>query len=145
MAHNKINVKLIDDKISKSIRNSKKLHKAINNAIAGKKYKDIETQKGMDLLKVNEIFTIRRRFSIGKHAATDKAGFYYQLFKEVFYIDNPGKEYVEEAGVKPTVYRRIAVQTEAGDREWAETLAKHIDAELIDEDSFTDEEEEEEA
>lgn len=115
--------KLNENKIEKSIRNSKEFAKAIERAKKGEFDVDVDDVTNADLLKVTEKWSIRKEFSLreGKH--------FYKLYKEVFYIENPHKYYFET--VDPTVYRRIAVQKESGDKEWADAVAKEEKIDIV--------------
>lgn len=116
---------LNENKIEKSLRNCKAFNDALVKATKGKFDEDIADVTGMDLLKVNEKWSIRKQFSLdeGKH--------YYKLYKEVFYIENPHKYYFET--VEPTVFRRISGQHETGDKEWAEAVAKEMGINIVEE------------
>lgn len=109
-----------ENKIDKSVRNSEAFQQAFARASAGDFDKDISDKLGgcrLPLLKVTEVFTIRKGFCL--EAGDD----FYKLMKEVFYIENPGSNYFET--VEPTVYRRVASQHEQGDLAWAKRVAKH--------------------
>jgi hypothetical protein len=114
---------LNENKIEKSIRNTKEFMEAINRVAKGEFDEDIEDAYQLPLLKIAERWTIRKQFSLeeGKH--------FYKLYKEVFYLENPGKYYFQE--VQPTIYRRIAAQHENGDKEWAEAVAKEMHISIV--------------
>lgn len=114
---------LNENKIEKSVRNTKEFMNAINRVAKGEFDEDIDDAYQLPLLKIAERWTIRKQFSLeeGKH--------FYKLYKEVFYIQNPGKYYFEE--VEPTIYRRIAKQHEQGDKEWAEAVAKEMHISIV--------------
>ena len=114
---------LNENKVEKSIRNSKEFAKAIERAKKGEFDVDIDDVTGADLLKITEKWSIRKQFSLaeGKH--------FYKLYKEVFYIENPHKYYFET--VDPTVFRRIASQKETGDKEWADAVAKEMKIDIV--------------
>ena len=78
--------------------------------------------KILPLLKITEVFTLRKFFSIelGKE--------YYQLYKEKFYIENPGSNYFDT--VNDTVYRKVVAQHEKGDKEWAEAVSAHLNVQI---------------
>ena len=115
--------KLNENKVEKSLRNTKEFNDAIARAQKGDFDKDITDATGADFLKITERWSIRKDFSIkeGKD--------FYQLYKEVFYIQNPHKYYFDT--VEPTVYRRIAKQSEQGDKEWADAVAKHLKISIV--------------
>lgn len=114
---------LNENKVEKSIRNSKEFAKAIERANKGEFDVDVDDVTNADLLKVTEKWSIRKQFSLaeGKH--------FYKLYKEVFYIENPHKYYFET--VEPTVYRRIAGQKETGDKAWADAVAKEMKIDIV--------------
>lgn len=112
-----------ENKIDKSTRNSEQFQDALARAICGEFDKEIsEKPEGfgrLPLLKVHEQFSLRKGFCL------ETGNDYFQLMKEVFYIENPGSNYFET--VSPTVYRRVAKQHESGDLDWAKRVAKHYD------------------
>lgn len=110
--------KLNENKVEKSIRNTKEFMDAINRVAKGEFDEDIDDATNMPYLKVAE------KWSIHKHFSLEEGKDYYQLYKEVFYIENPGKYYFET--VEPTIYRRISRQHENGDIEWAKAVATHL-------------------
>ena len=112
-----------ENKVEKSIRNSKEFKEALERAMKGEFDKNIDSATGLNFLKVYENWTIRKIFSL------EKGEDYYKLYKEVFYIENPGKHYFDT--VNPTIYRRIAAQHEQGDKNWAEAVAKHLGIKII--------------
>lgn len=114
-----------ENKIEKSIRNTKEFKNALNRAQNGEYDKDVDDVKGDDLLKVCERWTIRKLFSL------EKGKDYYKLFKEVFYVENPHKHYFEK--VNPDIYRRLAPQHEEGDKEWADAVSKHENIVIVEE------------
>lgn len=116
---------LVENKIQKSVRNTREFKRALNRALLGEYDEDIESATGADYLKVTERWTIRKIFSL------ELGDNYYKLWKEVFYIDDPHKYYFEE--VNPTIYRRLAPQHEEGDREWAERVAKAMNISIVEE------------
>lgn len=115
--------RMVENKIQKSFRNTREFKTALNRALMGAYDEDIEDATGAPFLKVCERWTIRKIFSI------ETGEDYYKLYKEVYYIENPGKYYFEE--VNPTIYRRVAPQHEEGDRKWAEAVSKHENIEII--------------
>ena len=129
-----------ENKIEKSIRNSEKFLSTLARAASAEF--DVEltdaresgelqgTSTRLPLLKVTELFTIRKKFSLeqGKN--------YYQLYKEKFYIENPGSNYFET--VKDTIYRTVVAQKETGDLEWAKAVAEHMDIEVEGEEASTE-------
>ena len=115
-----------ENKIDKSVRNSEQFQDALARAICGEFDKEISDKPEgfgrLPLLKVHEQFSLRKGFCL------ESGNDYFQLMKEVFYIENPGSNYFET--VSPTVYRRVAKQHEQGDLEWAKRVAKHYDLTL---------------
>ena len=114
-----------ENKVEKSLRNTKEFAKALQRAQKGEFDVDVTDVCGEDLLKVTEIWSIRKQFSIAEGKD------FYKLYKEVFYMENPHKYYFET--VEPTIYRRIAGQKEQGDKEWAEAVAKHLGINIVEE------------
>ena len=114
-----------ENKIEKSIRNTKEFKDVLNRAQNGEYDKDVDDVTGYDLLKVTERWTIRKLFSLEKGAD------YYKLFKEVFYVENPHKYYFEN--VEPTIYRRLAPQHEQGDKAWADAVSQHEKIDIVEE------------
>lgn len=114
---------ITENKVEKSLRNTKAFHDAIKRAEKGDYDEDITTSNKRNLLKVAEKWTIRKAFSItsGEH--------YYKLYKEVFYLNDPQKKYFDT--VEPTVYRRIAAQKEHGNYEWAKAVAEQLNATIV--------------
>ena len=112
-----------ENKIDKSVRNSEQFQDALARAICGEFDKEISDKPEgfgrLPLLKVHEQFSLRKGFCL------ETGNDYFQLMKEVFYIENPGSNYFET--VSPTVYRRVAKQHESGDLDWAKRVAKHYD------------------
>lgn len=115
--------RIIENKIQKSIRNTREFKNALNRALMGGYDEDIDDATGEDFLKVTERWSIRKIFSL--ETGMD----YYKLYKEVYYIENPHKYYFEE--VNPTIYRRLAAQHEEGDRQWADAVAKHENIAIV--------------
>jgi hypothetical protein len=119
-----------ENKIEKALRNSETFQKVLARAQKGDFDMDFEEAPSSGVagysatLKVTEIFTIRKGFSL------ETGEDYFQLYKEVFYVENPGREYFET--VNPTVYRRVAKQSEHGDKKWADRVAKHFNIEVVD-------------
>lgn len=115
--------KINENKVEKSLRNSKAFADVLKKAQKGEFDKDIDDACGADFLKVTEIWSIRKRFSIelGKE--------YYKLYKEVFYVEDPHKYYFET--VTPTIYRRISAQKEQGNKEWADAVAKYLGIAIV--------------
>ena len=117
-----------ENKVEKSLRNSKAFKEALKRAQKGEFDKELEdarengelvgTSQRLPLLKVTEIWSLRKHFSleIGKE--------YCQLYKEKFYIENPGSNYFDT--VNPTVYRMVVSQKEKGDKDWADAVAAHL-------------------
>ena len=116
---------LTENKVEKSLRNSKAFKDVLKKASEGKFDIDVTDVCGEDLLKVTEIWSIRKMFSL------EEGKDYYKLYKEVFYIENPHKYYFET--VNPTIYRRISGQKEQGDKEWADAVSKHLGIQIIEE------------
>lgn len=112
-----------ENKIDKSVRNSEQFQDALARAICGEFDKEISDKPEgfgrLPLLKVHEQFSLRKGFCL------ETGNDYFQLMKEVFYIENPGSNYFET--VSPIVYRRVAKQHESGDLDWAKRVAKHYD------------------
>lgn len=112
-----------ENKIDKSVRNSEQFQDALARAICGEFDKEISDKPEgfgrLPLLKVHEQFSLRKGFCL------ETGNDYFQLMKEVFYIENPGSNYFET--VSSTVYRRVAKQHESGDLDWAKRVAKHYD------------------
>ncbi len=115
--------RMVENKIQKSYRNTREFKNALNRALMGGYDEDIDDATGAPFLKVCERWTIRKIFSI------ETGEDYFKLYKEVYYIENPGKYYFEE--VNPTIYRRIAAQHEEGDRKWAEAVSKHENIQIV--------------
>lgn len=115
--------RIIENKIQKSIRNTREFKAALNRALMGSYDEDIEDATGEDFLKVCERWTIRKIFSL------ELGEDYYKLYKEVYYIEDPHKYYFEE--VTPTIYRRLAAQHEEGDRQWAINVSKHENIAIV--------------
>lgn len=115
--------RIVENKIQKSIRNTREFKNALNRALMGGYDEDIDDATGQDFLKVTERWSIRKIFSI------ELGDDYYKLYKEVYYIEDPHKYYFEE--VNPTIYRRLAAQHEEGDRKWAEAVAKHENIAIV--------------
>lgn len=121
-----------ENKVEKSFRNSKAFKEVIARAQKGKFDKELDaareegclegTRTRLPLLKVTEIWTIRKLFSL--EAGAD----YYQLYKEKFYVENPGSNYFET--VNPTIYRKVVAQKEKGNKEWAKAVAAHLNIEV---------------
>ena len=116
---------LNENKVEKSLRNTKEFAKALERAKKGEFDITIEDACGADFLKVTEIWTIRKQFSIAEGKE------FYKLYKEVFYLEDPHKYYYDT--VEPTIYRRIAVQKEQGDKEWADAVAKYLNIKIVEE------------
>lgn len=114
---------LTENKVEKSLRNSEAFKNAMHRASKGEFDEDVTDVCGADLLKVTEIWSIRKMFSL------EEGKDYYKLYKEVFYIQDPHKYYFDT--VEPTVYRRISGQKEQGDKEWADAVAKHLGIQII--------------
>lgn len=114
---------LNENKIEKSVRNSKAFEVALHRAAKGDFDKDVSDVTNWDLLKVTEKWSIRKQFSI------EEGKEYFQLYKEVFYIENCHKYYFET--VNPTVYRRIAKQHEHGDEAWAKAVSEHEKIDIV--------------
>ena len=115
--------RMVENKIQKSFRNTREFKNALNRALMGGYDEDIDDATGVPFLKVCERWTIRKIFSI------ETGEDYFKLYKEVYYIENPGKYYFEE--VNPTIFRRIAAQHEEGDRKWAEAVSKHENIQIV--------------
>lgn len=113
---------LEENKIEKALRNSKEFNKALVRATKGEFDEDLKDATNMPLLKVTEKFSIREIFSI------EEGKTYFKLYKEVYYLENPGKKYFDT--VDPTVYRRIASQHEQGDEKWAKAVSKEYNIDI---------------
>lgn len=122
MSDDKFN-QITENKVEKSLRNTKAFQNALHKASKGQFDEDLDCATNMDLLKVTELWTIRKQFCLdeGKH--------FYKLYKEVFYVENPHKYYFET--VEPTVYRRIAAQKEHGDLDWAKAVSKELGITIV--------------
>ena len=116
-----------ENKVEKSIRNSEAFQAVLARATKGQFDKELDvareeglpgTRSRLPLLKVTEIWSIRKQFSIER--GTD----YFKLYKEKFYVENPGSNYFET--VAPTLYRKVVAQSEEGDAEWATAVATHL-------------------
>ena len=116
---------LTENKVEKSLRNSEAFKNALHRASKGDFDKDIDDACGADFLKVTEIWSIRKMFSL------EEGKDYYKLYKEVFYVEDPHKYYFDT--VEPTVYRRIAGQKEQGDKAWADAVSKHLGIKIVEE------------
>ena len=126
MALNPINN---ENKVEKSIRNTKEFEAVLARAQAGDYDKELDdartegdiqgTRNRLPLLKVTEHWSIRKHFSI------EKGEDYFQLYKEKFYVENPGSNYFET--VNPVVYRTVVSQKEKGDAKWAKAVAANLD------------------
>lgn len=94
-----------ENKIDKCNRNNEALEKTFNRALKG----DFDVTKmdvtGEDLLKVKQIFHIRREFVL------ETSTFIYHSYKEVFYIQDPHKYNFDDV-CEPIVIRRISSQSE---------------------------------
>lgn len=112
-----------ENKIEKSLRNTKEFAKALSRAQKGDFDEDLDSATGLDLLKVHEAWVIREIFCL------DKGSTYFKLYKEVYYIANPHKYYFET--VETTVYRRISGQKETGDKKWADAIAKEYNCPIV--------------
>ena len=121
-----------ENKVEKSIRNSEKFLNTLGRASQGEYDLELDqareenvlcgTSMRLPLLKVTELFTIRKKFSL------EKGEDYYQLYKEKFYIENPGSNYFET--VDDTIYRKVVAQKEKGDLEWATAVSQRLDIDL---------------
>ena len=121
-----------ENKVEKSIRNSEKFLETLGRASQGDYDVELDearaegdlvgTSYRLPLLKVTEVFTLRKKFSL--EAGAD----YYQLYKEKFYIENPGSNYFET--VDDTIYRKVVAQKEKGDLEWATAVSQRLDIDL---------------
>ena len=129
-----------ENKVEKSIRNSEKFHETLSRAIQGDFDVELDDARNegqlvgtscrLPLLKVTETFTIRKKFSL------EKGDNYYQLYKEKFYIENPGSNYFET--VDDTIYRKVVAQKETGDLEWANRVSEHLDIDVEGEDEMVE-------
>lgn len=113
---------LEENKIEKALRNTKEFNKALVRATKGQFDEELTDARGLNLLKVTERFAIREIFNL------ETGSTYFKLYKEVYYVENPGKYYFET--VEPTVYRRIAGQHEQGDIKWAKAIAKEYNIDI---------------
>lgn len=121
-----------EDKITKSFRNSEAFKLVLEAAQKGEFDFELDeareagelegTSTRLPLLKVTELWSIRRHFSIAEGAE------YYKLYKEKFYVENPGSNYSDT--VKPNVYRAVVAQKEQGGLEWANAVAEHFGIEV---------------
>lgn len=111
-----------ENKIEKSLRNSKAFQNALHRAAKGDFDEDLESATNMDFLKVTEKWNIREIFSL------EKGTTYFKLYKEVYYVEDPHKYYFDT--VEPTVYRRISGQKETGDKKWAERIAHEFGCDI---------------
>jgi len=114
---------LNENKVEKSLRNSKAFADVLEKAQKGEFDVDIDDACGADFLKVTEKWSIRKQFSI------ELGMEYYKLYKEVFYVEDPHKYYFDT--VEPTIYRRISGQKEQGDKKWADAVAKYLNIEIV--------------
>ena len=71
---------------------------------------------------MTEVFSIRKHFSIAEGKD------YFKLYKEKFYIENPGSNYFDT--VNATVYRSVVAQQEEGDAKWAAAVGAHLGIEV---------------
>ncbi len=121
-----------ENKVEKSIRNSEMFQAVLARAQKGDFDKELDqaredgdlqgTSTRLPLLKVTEIWSIRKHFSIAKGSE------YFQLYKEKFYIENPGSNYFDT--VNPSVYRLVVAQAETGDEEWAAAVSAHLNVDV---------------
>lgn len=120
-----------ENKVEKSFRNTKAFKELFERASKGEFDQELSearenglegTSSRLPLLKVTEIWSIRKHFSIA--SSQD----YYKLYKEKFYINNPGSNYVET--VDPTIYRKVVAQSEEGDKKWAKAVSAHLGVEV---------------
>lgn len=117
-----------ENKVEKSIRNSDKFQDTLSRAIQGEFDVELDNARAegdlvgtsvrLPLLKVTEFFTLRKKFSL------ELGQDYYQLYKEKFYIENPGSNYFET--VDDTVYRKVVAQKEKGDLQWATAVSDRL-------------------
>lgn len=117
-----------EDKINKSLRNTKEFKELFIRANKGEFDVELDearedgslvgTSQRLPLLKITEIWSIRKQFNI--ETGSDM----YQLYKEKFYIQNPGSNYVDT--IDKTIYRKVVKQHESGDLDWAKRVADHF-------------------
>ena len=117
-----------ENKVEKSLRNSKEFQAVLARASKGDYDKELQvaredgslegTSSRLPLLKVTEIWTIRKAFSI------EKGEHFFKLYKEKFYVENPGSNYFDT--VNPVVYRAVVAQKEVGDAKWATAVGNHL-------------------
>lgn len=121
-----------ENKVEKSIRNSEMFQAVLARAQKGDFDKELDqaredgdlqgTSTRLPLLKVTEIWSIRKHFSIKTGSE------YFQLYKEKFYIENPGSNYFDT--VNPSVYRLVVAQAETGDEQWAAAVSAHLNVDV---------------
>ena len=121
-----------ENKVEKSLRNSKEFQAVLARASKGDYDKELQdaredgslegTSSRLPLLKVTEIWTIRKAFSI------EKGEHLFKLYKEKFYVENPGSNYFDT--VNATVYRLVVAQQEEGDAKWAAAVGAHLGIEV---------------
>ena len=126
-----------ENKVEKSIRNSEKFQVTLARALQGDYDLELDEARAdgelegttyrLPLLKVTELWSIRKRFSL------ELGQDYYQLYKEKFYIQNPGSNYFET--VQDTIYRSVVMQKEKGDETWARNVAERFNIEVESEES----------
>ena len=126
-----------ENKLEKSIRNSEKFQQTLSRALNGDYDLELDearaegelvgTNYRLPLLKVTELWSIRKRFSL------ELGEDYYQLYKEKFYIQNPGSNYFDT--VSDTIYRSVVMQKEKGDETWARNVAERFGIEIESEES----------
>ncbi|MBP5421829.1 MAG: hypothetical protein J6Y78_05220 [Paludibacteraceae bacterium] len=114
---------LNENKVEKSLRNTKEFADAIKRAQGGEYDVDIEDACGADFIKITEKWSIRKMFSISEGKE------YYKLYKEVFYLEDPHKYYFDT--VTPTIYRRISGQKEQGDADWAKAVSEYLKIDIV--------------
>ena len=117
-----------ENKVEKSLRNTKEFAAVLARAQKGEFDKELQdardngelqgTSGRLPLLKVTEVWSIRKHFSLD--TGTD----YFKLYKEKFYVENPGSHYFET--VNPVIYRSVVAQREEGDAEWAKNVGAHL-------------------
>lgn len=121
-----------EDKVTKSLRNTKEFKQLFVRANKGEFDVELDdaresgelvgTSQRLPLLKVTEKWSIRKQFDI--ESGKDR----YHLYKEKFYIQNPGSNYVDT--IDKTIYRKVVKQHESGDLDWAKRVADHFNIDL---------------
>lgn len=124
-----------ENKIEKSTRNNKLFFDMVQNALKANSTIDLDearengtlvgTNNRLPLLKVKEVFSIRKEFDL--ETAEDK----YILYKEKYYVENPGSNYAET--VSQNVYRKVVRQHENGNADWAKRISDKLGIKIVEE------------